>query len=82
MSKPNWVSLSDNSSLIPIPMIEKMVHTAKQTANATVDIVSARPGASLSASLLTCWAELFAGISFSVSMEKRMMRANCQIFDI
>ena len=43
-SRPNSVSLSPSSSLMRMPMIEKIVHTAKQTVKARVDIQSARPG--------------------------------------
>ena len=42
-SRPNSVSLSPSSSLMRTPMIEKIVHTAKQTVKAIVDIQSARP---------------------------------------
>ncbi|MDZ7748329.1 MAG: hypothetical protein U5K43_05400 [Halofilum sp. (in: g-proteobacteria)] len=40
-SRPNWVSLRPRSCLILTPMIEKIVHTAKHTVNASVDIASA-----------------------------------------
>ena len=43
--RPNSVSLRPSSSLMRTPMIEKIVHTAKQTVKATVDIASARAGA-------------------------------------
>src|SRR5689334_10609519 len=42
--RPNWVSLRPSSALILMPMIEKIVHTAKQTVKAMVDIDSARIG--------------------------------------
>jgi len=35
-SRPNWNSVSPSSALISIPMIEKMVQTAKQAVNAIV----------------------------------------------
>jgi len=38
-SRPNSVSLRDNSCLILMPMTENMVQTAKFTANATVFMV-------------------------------------------
>ena len=41
-SRPNSVSLSPSSLLMRMPMIEKIVHTAKQTVKARVDIQSAR----------------------------------------
>ena len=45
--RPNSNSFSPSSCLIEMPMIEKIVQTAKQTVNATVDSESARlaPGA-------------------------------------
>ena len=42
ISNPNCVSDSPSSFLICTPMIEKIVHTAKQTVKAKVDIDSAR----------------------------------------
>ena len=42
ISRPNCVSLNPSSALILMPMIEKIVHTAKQTVKAMVDMVSAR----------------------------------------
>jgi hypothetical protein len=49
-SSPNCVSFSPRSFLICTPMIEKIVHTAKQTVNAIVDIQSAlvRPSGDVS----------------------------------
>src|SRR5262249_22950800 len=40
-SSPNWVSLRPSSCLMRMPMIAKIVHTAKQTVKAIVDIHSA-----------------------------------------
>ena len=34
--RPNWVSLSPNSALISIPIMAKIVQTAKQTVKAVV----------------------------------------------
>ena len=45
ISRPNWVSLSPSSALMLTPMIEKIVHTAKQTVKAMVDMDSARVAA-------------------------------------
>ena len=42
ISRPNWVSDSPRSSLMRIPMMEKMVHTAKHRVKAKVDKPSAR----------------------------------------
>ena len=42
-SRPNWVSFSPSSCLIWMPMIEKIVQTAKQTVKAMVESQSARP---------------------------------------
>ena len=44
-SRPNWVSFSPSSSLMRTPMMEKIVHTAKQTVKAMVDMRRARPEA-------------------------------------
>ena len=41
-SRPNCVSLRPRSRFIWMPMMEKIVHTAKQTVKAMVDIQSAR----------------------------------------
>src|SRR3546814_8597418 len=43
ISRPNWVSLRPSSALISIPMIAKIVHTAKQIVKAKVLSPSARP---------------------------------------
>src|SRR5690554_4211913 len=42
ISRPSWVSVRPSSSLIRMPMMEKMVQTAKQRVNAKVDKPSAR----------------------------------------
>ena len=41
-SRPNCVSFSPSCCLICMPMMAKMVHTAKHTVKAMVDIQSAR----------------------------------------
>ena len=41
ISRPNCVSLSPSSALILMPMMEKIVHTAKHTVKAMVDMASA-----------------------------------------
>ena len=53
-SRPNWVSLSPRSCLIWMPMMEKIVHTAKQTVKAMVDIHSARLWPATLATALAC----------------------------
>ena len=40
--RPNWVSDKPRSSLIRMPMMEKMVHTAKHRVKANVDRPRAR----------------------------------------
>jgi hypothetical protein len=47
ISSPNSVSLRPSSVLILTPMMEKIVHTAKQTVKAMVDIESARVAAAV-----------------------------------
>src|SRR5690554_616264 len=42
ISRPSWVSDSPRSSAIRMPIMEKMVHTAKQSVKASVDRPSAR----------------------------------------
>ena len=41
--RPNWVSFSPSSCLIRMPMIEKIVQTAKQIVKEMVESQSARP---------------------------------------
>src|SRR6185369_5664685 len=50
--RPNWVSFSPSSCLILTPMMAKIVHTAKQTVKARVDIQSARPCPSTGAAVV------------------------------
>src|SRR6266700_2571571 len=58
-SKPNSVSLSPSSSLMRTPMMEKIVHAAKQTVKAIVDIRRALAGVLSRRSAAACPALMF-----------------------
>src|SRR5487761_2256267 len=53
-SRPNCVSLRPSCCLIWMPMMAKIVHTAKQTVNAMVDIQSARLCPGMLVAALAC----------------------------